>query len=350
MNKNFNPIVSIRCLVYNHEPYLRKCLDGFMMQKTNFAFEVIVHDDVSTDNSAAIIREYAEKYPDIIKPIYETENQYSKLDGSLDRIINKAIHPNAKYIAYCEGDDCWTDPYKLQKQVYFLESHPDYILSHSDIDHEFVGTGKIIHSLHKHYRNYNQLNKSWDKYKMVELILAGKYSVQTLSVCARKDDIIEIQNDQDIINAKLKMGDTPLWIELSQRGKFHFLKESTAIYHIIAESATHSSNFSNVISFYESCFKMVDLFGNRYLLSDKFINQVKQKYIYFAIKEIYISSPQYIEEINKILINTTNLSVNNLILYKTIYYPKIIKRIILILIKSTNKIKHLILFYLNKLF
>lgn len=72
-------LVSIRCLVYNHEAYLRQCLDGFVMQKTNFRFEAIVHDDASTDGSAAIIREYAEKYPDIIKPIFETENQYSTL-------------------------------------------------------------------------------------------------------------------------------------------------------------------------------------------------------------------------------------------------------------------------------
>ena len=72
------PLVSICCLCYNHEPYIRECLEGFMMQKTNFAFEVLIHDDASTDKSAEIIREYEAKYPDIIKPIYQTENQYSK--------------------------------------------------------------------------------------------------------------------------------------------------------------------------------------------------------------------------------------------------------------------------------
>ena len=129
MGKKESPLVSIRCLVYNHGPYLRQCLDGFVMQKTNFAFEAIVHDDASTDNSAEIIREYAEKYPDIIKPIYETENQYSKKDGSLNRIMIEAIHPDAKYIAMCEGDDYWIDPLKLQKQVDFLEKNPDYVYS-----------------------------------------------------------------------------------------------------------------------------------------------------------------------------------------------------------------------------
>ena len=82
MQNNEQPLmVTIRCTVFNHERYLRECLDGFVMQKTNFRFEAIVHDDASTDGSAAIIKEYAEKYPDIIKPIYETENQYSKHDG-----------------------------------------------------------------------------------------------------------------------------------------------------------------------------------------------------------------------------------------------------------------------------
>ncbi len=126
MNDNANQndiMVSIRCLVYNHEPYLRQCLDGFVMQKTNFKFEAIVHDDASTDGSAAIIKEYAEKYPDIIKPIFETENQYSKHDGSLSRIMNAAMR--GKYIAFCEGDDYWTDPLKLQKQVDAMEQHPE---------------------------------------------------------------------------------------------------------------------------------------------------------------------------------------------------------------------------------
>lgn len=124
---NKHPLVAIKCLVFNHESYLRDCLNGFVMQQTDFHFVAIVHDDASTDKSADIIREYATKYPNIIKPIYETENQYSKSDGSLGRVMNSAIDATgAKYVAMCEGDDYWTDPRKLQKQVSFLESHPDY--------------------------------------------------------------------------------------------------------------------------------------------------------------------------------------------------------------------------------
>ena len=92
MNNNDNKIlVAIKCLVYNHESYIRECLEGFVMQKTNFRFVAIVHDDASTDRTADIIREYEAKYPEIIKPIYETENQYSKHDGSLGRIMDAAV-------------------------------------------------------------------------------------------------------------------------------------------------------------------------------------------------------------------------------------------------------------------
>lgn len=122
-------LVSIRCTAYNQEKYIGKCLDGFVNQVTNFRFVAVVHDDASTDNTAGIIRQYAEKYPDIIVPIFETENQYSKKDGSLYKIMDKAC--TGKYIATCEGDDFWEDPYKLQKQVDYMEAHPECNLVHT---------------------------------------------------------------------------------------------------------------------------------------------------------------------------------------------------------------------------
>lgn len=127
MKNNGNEMmVSILTLAYNHEPYIRQCLDGIVMQQTNFKFELLVHDDASTDGTAEIIREYESKYPEIIKPIYQKENQYSKHVP----IGTTYLYPRAqgKYIALCEGDDYWTDPLKLQKQVDFLEANPDYVM------------------------------------------------------------------------------------------------------------------------------------------------------------------------------------------------------------------------------
>jgi glycosyltransferase involved in cell wall biosynthesis len=122
-----NPVVSIACISYNHANYIRDCLDGFLRQETNFPFEIVIHDDASTDETQDIIREYAQRYPDLFFPLLQTENQYSKLGGG---IIVRFNYPRCRgrYIAICEGDDYWTDKYKLQKQFDFMEAHPEFNL------------------------------------------------------------------------------------------------------------------------------------------------------------------------------------------------------------------------------
>lgn len=115
--------VSVFCNAFNHERYIRDALEGFVKQETNFGFEVLIHDDASTDGTADIIREYEQKYPDIIKPIYQTENQYSK--GVKISTVFHAPRAKGKYVAVCEGDDYWIDKHKLQKQFDALESHPE---------------------------------------------------------------------------------------------------------------------------------------------------------------------------------------------------------------------------------
>lgn len=123
------PIVSICSATYNHENFISEAIDSFLMQKTDFPFEIIIRDDCSTDKTAEIIQQYTDKYPNIIKPIYERENQYVKGQRPLPIMHKKAI---GKYIAMCEGDDYWIDPLKLQKQVDFLETHKSYSISYHD--------------------------------------------------------------------------------------------------------------------------------------------------------------------------------------------------------------------------
>lgn len=112
--------LQVVCLTYNHEKFIRDALNGFVMQKTKFPFEVLIGDDASTDGTADIIREYAEKYPDIIKPILRKKNI-----GAQENSVDLLKRVNAQYLALCEGDDYWTNPYKLQTQVDYLDAHPE---------------------------------------------------------------------------------------------------------------------------------------------------------------------------------------------------------------------------------
>lgn len=134
-NDKSNILVSICCITYNHASFIRKALDGFLMQqapscvpqgaKMSDWCEILIHDDCSTDGTTEIVREYAAKYPDLIFPLYEEVNQYSQGKENIIDMYNYG-RAKGKYIAYCEGDDYWTDSQKLQKQVDFMESHIDY--------------------------------------------------------------------------------------------------------------------------------------------------------------------------------------------------------------------------------
>jgi len=139
--KNEEIMVSVICMCYNHEKYIKDALESFVNQKTSFKYEVFVHDDASTDNSARIIREYEKKYPEIIKPIYQTENQHSQGVKSLKTYILPKV--SGKYLAFCEGDDYWTCENKLQKQVDFLESHPDFSVCVHSTEVEYMSTNEI---------------------------------------------------------------------------------------------------------------------------------------------------------------------------------------------------------------
>lgn len=135
-NDKSNILVSIVCITYNHEPYLRQALEGFLMQETDFPVEIILAEDCSTDGTRAICEEYAEKYPGKIKYIYRDHNV-----GYNENEYEAMCTATGKYIAYCEGDDYWTDSLKLKKQVDFLESHPDYSVCWHRCMHRNVKTG-----------------------------------------------------------------------------------------------------------------------------------------------------------------------------------------------------------------
>ncbi len=241
--------VSIHCITYNHGPYIAQALEGFVNQKTNFRFEAIVHDDCSTDDTADVIREYAQKYPSIIKPIFETENQYSNPKGKLGSIMH--AHLRGEYVAFCEGDDYWTDPLKLQKQVDFLESNKDYSLVCTKCDKFYQKTNKLLKEV------------DWGKNGEItfkDLVLGNQ--IATLTVVIRSNILTKYR--EFIGDAPAwSFGDYPIWLFASTLGKTRKLSDSTAVYRVLEKSASHLTDDRSKIMWAYSSFSMLDYFDKR---------------------------------------------------------------------------------------
>lgn len=210
-------LVTICCTAYNQETYIEQCLDGFVMQKTNFLFEAIVHDDASTDNTAEIIKKYAEKYPHIIKPIFEIENQYSKHNGSLRRIMRANMH--GKYIATCEADDYWTDPYKLQKQINILESDANVYMVYTAFK-TVDSNGKFMPR--PTYENYKK--ESFTGNILFKLLYSGNF-IMTLTTCIRR----EVYESDIMLNSNTGL-DYLLFLVAASMGTAAYLPEETGCY------------------------------------------------------------------------------------------------------------------------
>lgn len=215
--KGTMPLVSISCITYNHEAFIRDAIEGFLMQKTTFPVEILIHDDASTDGTAKIVREYEEKYPGLIFPIYQTENLYSQ--GIKISINFQYPRASSKYIALCEGDDYWTDPLKLQKQVDFLESHEEYTacITHAKVSNEIEN---------KSYP-YKILIEEGDV-PLEKIIERGGAIYPTASIVFRKS-CVESEIFKRLINANLS-GDTILIITARLLGKVFFMNHTTCVY------------------------------------------------------------------------------------------------------------------------
>lgn len=214
------PIVSVCCITYNHEPYIEDALEGFLIQETNFPFEIIIHDDASSDKTAYIIQEYAVKYPNLIKLVLQINNQYKqKKFGFIDDVFNKCI---GKYIALCEGDDYWIDSKKLTKQLTILENNK-----------------KLSTSVHRvHHRINNDIkNEYYDIPKNTELSqkeIILKHYIPTCSVFIKS----KVVKNHPI--GRFIVADIPLSIIASKEGNIFFSEEIMGVYRKNPNSITHN--------------------------------------------------------------------------------------------------------------
>lgn len=256
-----HPLVSVRTSAYNQGPYICQCIEGVLMQKTNFPIEYIIGEDFSSDETRDIVFRYARKYPNIIRVITADYNVGSKANGRRCARLCRG-----KYIAICEGDDYWIDPLKLQKQVDFLETNPDYGLVFTDFHRFFQKKSFLEKDIFKEgimpvYRTFEE-----------HLCIAG-----FLAPCSwvYKREFLSFKRLVDVVDGSFVM-----MLNVMQRTKVHYMKETTVVYRILEESASHSKSYKKNIKFSKGVFEV-----QKYFIKECKVDDNLKKTIYLSYYE-----------------------------------------------------------------
>lgn len=317
MDNNKRPMVSVIVTTYNHEKYISQTLDSILMQKVDFEYEIIVHDDASPDRTSRIIRRYEEKYPNVIKAIYQEENQYSKGE-SIQRFYIDYLR--GKYIAICEGDDYWTDSEKLQKQVDFLENNSKYIATAHNvrvIDENYEEIDDRLHP-YKKFDRYIYKFEDAINYKLPSQLASLVYR----NIWRELDDrIIDLYRD-----CKTN-GDQKLAVLLTNFGDIYCFEDIMADHRKIVSQGTswsartYNKNMSYFI--YNSILEINNFVDNAFEITAE--NKKLRKKVYTSALFKYIKKPtkenkKVVQEINKIK-QESFLELYLYLIYRIIYWP-----------------------------
>lgn len=275
MKEGNDILLSICCVSYNHEKYLEQCLNSFCNQKTEFKFEVLIHDDASTDNTQEIIKKFEKKYPNIIKPILQTENQFSQGKVRIHSIFN---FPRAKgkYIALCESDDYWTDDLKLAKQVTLLENNPKCTLSfHSN---SYVFPKELSYK----DKVYQPVKRDSNIYDIKDIIKYGGNFMHTGSMVFLKSALPP--SGIEWIE-KSPVGDLPLSMYFALQGNIIYCEDNMSSYRVFTDSSWTKQKKSSLSM-------QKDIYSRMRKMWEGFNNYTELKYsalVQNAIKEIKLN-------------------------------------------------------------
>lgn len=268
-------MVSVICLTYNHEKYIRQCLEGFVRQETNFNFEVFVHDDASTDSTPEIIKEYAQKYPEIIKPIYQKINQYSQKIPIYKTFIEPFVR--GQYLAYCEGDDYWCDPKKLQKQVNAMESHPECTICTCRV--RFMKEDGTLLDEYRPELSHPIKEGIQDSSWLISRI--PEYTFQTASFLLKKETKEYCEKNYPELFAATRVSKT-LFLSLISVGKCYYISDAMACYRVnsVGSWTQSQKNIQNRVKHYSA----ISQFYKTY---DSYLKQNYREYDKLDLKGMY---------------------------------------------------------------
>jgi len=257
-----DPLVSVQMITYNHAPFIVQAIEGVLQQKTNFPFELVIGEDCSTDGTREIVFEYQKKHPDIIRVITSDKNVGAKKNGY--RTIKAC---QGKYIAFCEGDDYWHHPYKLQNQAGYLESHPECGMVFADCDVYYNRSMKLIRNI-----RYSSGYQSPEKLSIEQIL--GNDKIRrwpwTCTAMIRRDLSEQVIERDPYLHqsAKFPLGDVQLWAELALISEVVYIPECLATYRIVDESATHNADPRKLLLFWISLSEMELYLCDKHKLSE----------------------------------------------------------------------------------
>ena len=272
-------ILSVVIVTYNHERFIAQALDSVLIQKVDFDYEIVIGDDCSTDNTGNILIEYQKRYPGKIRLLLHERNL--GLYGRFNFIESFKVC-RGRYVALLDGDDYWTDPCKLQKEVDFLETNPDYGMVHGDVNHLYQNTGRLI-------KNYNRSNKNKiPEGDIFEELLCTKFHlIKTMTVCFRKELIDKYFDFEVSINRKWMMGDLALWLEISRHSKVHYLDESLATYRLLEESVSRTKDLKRLHKFHKSVYGVRFYYWEKYSKKQEIKEKLEKDYHIMLLGDAY---------------------------------------------------------------
>ena len=260
------PLVSILTLAYNHAKYIGQTIEGVAVQKISFPIELIIGEDCSPDDTMDVALSYQKKYPELIRIITADVNV-----GARKNSYRLETSARGKYIAYCEGDDYWHDPQKLQMQVDFLENNPDYGMVFTNADSLNVTTGervKFAIPVRPH------LCAEADPYLQQ---LTGAMHIWPLTVCVHRELSLQILKEcPEVTDPSYAMGDTQRYLEITRRAKIKYMPISTATRNLLPESATNSQSIEKKTKFVSSSQRLILHYLKKYPVPAKKDREIRK--------------------------------------------------------------------------
>lgn len=240
---------SVAVITYNQEKYISQTLDSILNQEHDYKYEIVVGEDCSTDNTKKIIEEYVEKYPDIIKPLYNNPNK-----GLINNYFNVINHCKGKYIMECAGDDYWL-PGKVKSQIEFMENNPDVGMCY----------GKAIAS----YKNKQKFERRFfgSDRKSFEFLLMNGNDIPAVTVCLRRVFVEKYIHEINPQEKDWLMEDYPMWLWFYRESKVEFFDNVTAVYRVLENSESHGTDISKIVKFQESVFNIQKFYIHKYELN-----------------------------------------------------------------------------------